>query len=657
MWVPFLSRLRALEWPPLIVGLVLVMLEAFLMTVTQWLPARVIRFFDDKTKAVYSLVLPNKRYRHERDGAGATARAVREAADFVEICAVHGYQVEEHVVKTEDGYLLGIHRVYRQPAALDGTMVQGGRRAAPDAAKKPVVYLHHGLLMNSEIWVSLLDRRDCIPFLLVDRGYDVWLGNNRGNKYSKKHLSRTPGEARFWDFSIDDFAMFDIPNTIDYILGVAKQPELAYLGFSQGSAQAFATLSIHPQLNEKVKVFVGLAPAMAPAGVSIGMVDALMKASPNINFLLFGRKAIMPSAVFWQSIMYPPLFVKTIDASIRALFKWTSHNIKYEQKLASYAHLYSFTSTKCVVHWFQIMRTKTFQMFDDDHNATVRLYGRECYKAARFPTRNIRSAITLLYGTVDSLVDIDAMLAELPPHVRAIPVPNYEHLDILWGDRVRDLVIPHVLATLDEHLPVPAPKGARSSALVAPLEPLALEDVQRRLLLPRDPDVFADADDDENAAKHSVTSDEPERGAEDRKRELELEMELQLVNKLGRNLARNIKRDLQQVREREARRTSRPPDGRTSRSARSSTSSRGGRREEDERPRRRSSVRDPGATDAAAGTSTGCEPDPRPGKSASRGGPSGVRRTSGAAAASLDATAAEDDVAVAVGAVCDGLAE
>jgi len=80
-------------------------------------------------------------------------------------------------------------------------------------------------------------------------------------------------------FSIDDFAWHDIPDTISHILQVTKAPQLSYIGFSQGTAQAFATLSIHPQLNEKINVFIALAPAMSPAGLAAPVVDALMKAS------------------------------------------------------------------------------------------------------------------------------------------------------------------------------------------------------------------------------------------------------------------------------------------------------------------------------------------------------------------------------------------
>jgi lysosomal acid lipase/cholesteryl ester hydrolase len=79
--------------------------------------------------------------------------------------------------------------------------------------------------------------------------------------------------------SIDDFAWHDIPDTINHILQVTKAPQLSYIGFSQGTAQAFAALSIHPQLNEKVNVFIALAPAISPAGLAASIVDVLMKTS------------------------------------------------------------------------------------------------------------------------------------------------------------------------------------------------------------------------------------------------------------------------------------------------------------------------------------------------------------------------------------------
>ena len=41
-------------------------------------------------------------------------------------------------------------------------------------------------------------------YVLADNGYDVWLGNYRGNRYSRRHLTLNPDSLfnrDFWQFS------------------------------------------------------------------------------------------------------------------------------------------------------------------------------------------------------------------------------------------------------------------------------------------------------------------------------------------------------------------------------------------------------------------------------------------------------------------------
>ncbi|EEP78891.1 hypothetical protein UREG_03737 [Uncinocarpus reesii 1704] len=438
--VPVIGRLFWNQYLALFGSLLFIFLEGILHLITSSLPPPVIGFFYRQSKRLFNVLSPSQAWAKQR---GLSA-AVAKAPDFVELCALFGYEAEEHIVQTGDGYLLGLHRI-------SCAKHERGRRvnSGEGSLQKRVVYLHHGLLMNSEVWVCLTDEERCLPFQLVEQGYDVWFGNNRGNKYSKKSTIHSPGSTAFWDFSMDQFAFHDIPDSIDYILSATSQKCLSYIGFSQGTAQAFATLSIHPGLNQKVSVFIGLAPAMSPAGLHNGVVDSLIKASPDVLFLAFGRRSILSSATMWQAILYPPIFVRIIDVSLSLLFNWRGANISTVQKLAAYPHLYSYTSTKSVVHWFQIIRNKSFQMYDDDVGPTLNIGGvARYYKPAKFPTRNIRTPIALVYGGSDSLVDIDVMLKELPRHTVATSIPHYEHLDFLWAKDVHKMVFPRVFEAL-----------------------------------------------------------------------------------------------------------------------------------------------------------------------------------------------------------------
>jgi lysosomal acid lipase/cholesteryl ester hydrolase len=101
--------------------------------------------------------------------------SIRNASDFVDLCALFGYYAEEHVVQTGDGYLLGLHRLAWRKGE-ESQKVNNGK----NSIRKNVVYMHHGLLMNSEVWVCLTDEQRCLPFKLVEKGYDVWVSSVRG---------------------------------------------------------------------------------------------------------------------------------------------------------------------------------------------------------------------------------------------------------------------------------------------------------------------------------------------------------------------------------------------------------------------------------------------------------------------------------------------
>jgi lysosomal acid lipase/cholesteryl ester hydrolase len=134
--------------------------------------------------------------------------------------------------------------------------------------------------MNSEVWVCLTSPERALPFVLVDLGFDVWLGNNRGNKYSKKSIKYDPNSKEFWNYSMDDFAWHDIPDSISYILDITKAEERQLHWLSVRGP--LRPLPPSPSILSSIKrstSFIALAPAMSPTGLAAPVVDGLMKAS------------------------------------------------------------------------------------------------------------------------------------------------------------------------------------------------------------------------------------------------------------------------------------------------------------------------------------------------------------------------------------------
>ncbi|EMG46113.1 hypothetical protein G210_3655 [Candida maltosa Xu316] len=396
---------------------------------------------------------------------------LKDAKDIHDIVAVQGYKIREHVVTTRDGYLLVIHKLENPNIS---TNIHHN-----NVNSSKIIYFHHGLLTNSELFVLGSTKSKTLPYLLVDLGFEVWLGNNRGNKYSRKHLKLSASDPKFWDFSLDEFAYYDIPDSLTYIknyyetcLANPIDPQIVYIGFSQGCSQLFASLSLYPHLNNQLRMFIGLSPAIIPQNLNHPVFKLLVSQTANDNsflYSLFGRRAILPSVAFWSSIMGPTLYEKVVDVSLQLLFGWKGENISRSQKEIGYPHMFSNSSVKSLLHWFQIIKARRFQMFDEtctygitklsSFNKKSRSKGN---RVAPFPIADHLSVpMVLFYGDNDILVDMNKIQNlvvdnnhKMKDKLEIVLCPGYEHMDTLWGENVYQDVFGPIIEKL-EKLQVP----------------------------------------------------------------------------------------------------------------------------------------------------------------------------------------------------------
>lgn len=124
---------------------------------------------------------------------------------------------------------------------------------------KPI-FLQHGLLDSSDTWI-INDEDKAPAFMLANAGYDIWLGNSRGNKHSRKHIKYNPDkDAAFWEFSFQHMADFDLPTVFKYVNNATKQ-KLIYIGHSQGTIQMHVALSKrNPGVEDYLDKYFGFGP-------------------------------------------------------------------------------------------------------------------------------------------------------------------------------------------------------------------------------------------------------------------------------------------------------------------------------------------------------------------------------------------------------------
>ncbi|XP_077292787.1 lipase 3-like [Arctopsyche grandis] len=327
----------------------------------------------------------------------------------------------------------------------------------PTKGNKIPVLVMHGLMSSSADWV-VNGPGKALGYILADEGYDVWIGNARGNYYSRKHVSMNPDtDSKFWKFSWNEIGYYDLPAMIEHILKTTGQSKLHYIGHSQGTTSFFVMASEHPEMNEKILSMQ----AMGPAVHMIHAKSSVIKLAPYADRLetllsVLGIHEFLPNTNLTTTLgdLYCTEESKLLPVCTNILFilcGYSPDQLNVTMLPVYFGHTPAGSSVRQPVHYAQEHISGKFRKYDHGSVANLIIYG-----SAEPPNYNlteVTAPVALHYSDNDLLVDtidVDQLYTDLPNPMGKFKVSlaSFSHLDFIWGIDVKALVYDQTLSLM-----------------------------------------------------------------------------------------------------------------------------------------------------------------------------------------------------------------
>ncbi|XP_059225973.1 lipase 3-like [Stomoxys calcitrans] len=384
---------------------------------------------------IISIVLLTLPQQHEEE---------KEKITTLERVQKAGYSCEVHDTITKDGYVIRVFRV--KNATSSTTNDEDTSKTVPP----PAVLLNHGLTSTSDSW-AIEGLSNSLAFELVDKGYDVWLGNTRGNRYGINHLNMSSNDAEFWNYSVDEIATIDLPRIIDFILAHTKHSSLHYVGYSQGGTLGFILLSMLPEYNQKFTSITMLAPIVftkdssAPLWYLSSLLGFHTPLHSAIGTIALFRPAIVRQLLGFDLCRKGHVSKKYCSFVIfRALGGYSAY---FDEAILQ--DVYSSHPSTCsmhqVMHFMQMHYTNKFCQYNFGPEGNQLRYNRTTPPEYNLTNIKPKFPIHIFYSDYDehlSKTDAEGLIGIMGNRSvgHFIDVEHFSHIDFIWGSKTREYI-------------------------------------------------------------------------------------------------------------------------------------------------------------------------------------------------------------------------
>ena len=232
---------------------------------------------------------------------------------------------------------------------------------------KPAVFIQHGYFDSADITV-MNGPENSLAFYLANQGFDVWIGNARGNKFSRKHSTLNPDlNTTYWDFSFVERVEDDKAN-IEYVRSATKQNKIGFIAHSEAAATMLTGLSQNSEwFKQRITVLITLG-----AVAKVDKMQSLLLRSLGITNIPISSIKLFGIHEFFYPNFMTKIWFSTICGYIPQLCQFTSSTMSEGNTSVNdpastrvyFGHYPAGISVKSLEHTLQCYQSGKFQYFD-----------------------------------------------------------------------------------------------------------------------------------------------------------------------------------------------------------------------------------------------------------------------------------------------------